>query len=94
MHCFLASSASNSPGRHSLLLSLAEEKCFRTVLDLREVAQKLDMHKFQEKARVRDDVDNKAMFVPGDKFLSMFDSSIWTHCFSEFWYGRVDVEHV
>ena len=34
-----------------------------------------------------EDADNKGMFVPGDKFLSMFNSSTWTQCFSEFWYG-------
>ena len=27
----------------------AEEECFRAVVDLREIAQKLDKHKFQEK---------------------------------------------
>ena len=27
------------------------------------------------------------MFVPGDKLFSMFDSTTWTKCFSEFWYG-------
>ncbi len=65
----------------------AEEDCFRAVVDLREVAQKLDKHQFQEKAKLLDDVDNKAMFVPGDKLLSMFNSATWTQCFSEFWYG-------
>ena len=42
----------------------AEEECFRAVVDLREVAQKLDKHQFQEKAKLLDNVDNKAMFVP------------------------------
>ena len=42
---------------------------------------------FQEKAALLDCVDNKAMFVPSNSFLSMFDSSTWTKCFSEFWYG-------
>ena len=60
----------------------AEEQCFRAVVDLREVAQKLDKHKFQEKAKLLDDVDNKAMLVPGGKLLSMFDSATWTKCFS------------
>ena len=65
----------------------AEEECFRAVVDLREVAQKLDKHQFQDKAKLLDDVDNKAMFVPGNKLLSMFESATWTQCLSEFWYG-------
>ena len=65
----------------------AEEECFRAVVDLREIAQKLDKHKFQEKAKLLDCVDNKALFVPSNKLLSMFNSSTWTQCFTEFWYG-------
>ena len=65
----------------------AEEECFRAVVDLREVAQKLDEHQFQEKATLLDNVDYKAMFVPGNKLLSMFDPATWTQCFSEWWYG-------
>ena len=76
----VASSAATAQGA-------AEEECFRAVLDLREIAQKLDKHKFQEKAKLLDAVDNKAMFVPGNKLLSMFDSSTWTQCFSEWWSG-------
>ena len=41
----------------------AEEECFRAVVDVREVAQKLDKHQFQDKAKLLEDVDNKAMFV-------------------------------
>ena len=62
----------------------AEEQCFRAVVDLRAIAQKLDKQKFQEKAKLLDDVDNKAMFVPNNKLLSMFDSATWTQCLSEF----------
>ena len=65
----------------------AEEECFRAVVDLREAAKKLDKHKFEEKAKLLDAVDNKAMFVPGNKLMSMFDPSTWTQCYSEFWYG-------
>ena len=65
----------------------AEEECFRAVVDLREVAQKLDKHHFQDKVTLLERVDNKAMFVPGNKLLSMFDSATWTQCLSEFWYG-------
>ncbi len=56
-------------------------------MDLREVAQKLDKHHFQDKVTLLERVDNKAMFVPGKKLLSMFDSATWTQCLSEFWYG-------
>ena len=37
----------------------AEEECFRAVVDLREVAQKLDKHKFEEKARLMKSAENK-----------------------------------
>ena len=40
----------------------AEEECLRAVEDLREVAQKLDKHQFQDKAKLLENVD-KAMFV-------------------------------
>ena len=57
------------------------------MVDLREIAQKLDKHKFQEQAKLLDDADHKAMLVPGNELLSMFDPAAWTQCFSEFWYG-------
>ena len=41
----------------------AEEECVRTLVDLREAAQKLDKHQFQDKAKLLENVDNKAMFV-------------------------------
>ena len=41
----------------------AEYECYRAVVDLQQVAQKLDKHKFQEKAQLLENVDNKAMFV-------------------------------
>ena len=65
----------------------AQEQCFRVVVDLKEAAQKLDRHDFQEKVKLLDDVDKKAMFVPSNKLLSMFDPVTWTKCLSEFWYG-------
>jgi hypothetical protein len=65
----------------------AGEECFRAVVDLQEVAKKLDQHNFQDKAKLLDDADHKAMFVPGNKLLSMFDPATWTRCLSEFWYG-------
>ena len=66
------------------VLPLSEEQLFRAVFDLREAAQKPDRHKFEEKAKLLDDIDYKAMFVPGNKLLSMFDSATWTQCLSEF----------
>ena len=60
----------------------AEEDCFRAVVDLREFAQKLDKHKFQEKAKLLECEENKAMFIPSNQLLSMFDPATWTQCFS------------
>ena len=71
----------------ALAEAAAEEQCFRAVVDLREVAQKLNKHQFAEKAKLLDNAENKAMFVPGNKLLSMFDSATWTQCLAEFWYG-------
>ena len=65
----------------------AEEECFRAVVDLREAAQRLDRHKFEEKAKLLDCVNNKAVFVPSNGPLSMFNSATWTECFSEFWFA-------
>ena len=65
----------------------AEEECFRAVVDLREAAQRLDRHKFEDKAKLLDCANNKAVFVPSDGPLSMFNSATWTECFSEFWFG-------
>ena len=62
----------------------AEEECFRAVVDLREAAMKLDKHKFQEKAKLLECVDHKALFVPSGKAMSMFNRLTWTQCFSEF----------
>ena len=42
-----------------------EEDCKIAVVDLRAAAQKLEKHKFEEKIQLLEDVDNKAMFVPG-----------------------------
>ena len=55
----------------------AEEECFRAVVDLREAAQRLDRHKFEEKAKLLDCVNNKAVFVPSNGPLSMFNSATW-----------------
>ena len=47
----------------------AEEECFRAVVDLREAAQKLDKHQFQDKAKLLENVD-KAMFVTAGAFAT------------------------
>ena len=65
----------------------AEEECFRAVLGLREAAQKLDKHKFQDKVLLLDSAGNRAMFVPSNNLLSMFNPTTWTQCLSEWWYG-------
>ena len=72
---------------HATAQTAGEEECFGAAIDLREIAQKLGKHKFQKKAKLMDGIDHKAMLVPGGKFLSTFDSSTWTMCFSEWWYG-------
>ena len=75
------------PANDATAQAAGEEECYRAVVDLREIAQKLDRHKFQEQARLLDSVDNKGMLVPSNELLSMFDPVTWTQCFSEFWYG-------
>ena len=91
MHCAAqpadASAAQPAVSSDATAQAAAEEECFRAVVDLREISKQLDRHKFEEKARLLEDADNKAMFVPANKLLSMFDPATWTQCFSEFWYG-------
>ena len=82
-----ASAAQPADSSDATARAAAEEECFRAVVDLREIAQKLDKHKFEEKAKLLENAANKAMFVPGNKLLSMFDPATWTQCFSEFWFG-------
>jgi len=65
----------------------AEEVRYRAVVDLREAAQKLDKHRFEEKAKLLECANNKALFVPSGKAMSMFSPHTWSKCFSEFWYG-------
>ena len=49
--------------RHATEKAAADEDLWRTVLDLKDAASKLDKHQFQEKAKLLENVDNKAMFV-------------------------------
>ena len=59
-----ADAAASQPAESSnaTAQAAAEEECFRAVVDLREAAQKLDKHQFQDKAKLLENVD-KAMFV-------------------------------
>ena len=57
-----ASAEQPAQSRDATAQAAAEEECFRAVVDLREVAQKLDKHQFQDKAKLLENVD-KAMFV-------------------------------
>ena len=78
-----ASAAQPANSSDATAQAAAEEECFRAVVDLREIAQKLDKHSFEEKAKLLD----KALFVPSNKMLSVFPPATWTQCFSEFWFG-------
>ena len=82
-----ASAAQLADSSDATAQAAAEEECFCAVVDLREIAQKLDKHKFEEKAKLMECAENKAMLIPSNKLLSMFDPATWTQCFSEFWYG-------
>ena len=46
------------------------------MVDLREVAEKLHRHQFQEKAKLLENVDKKAMFVTAEVF-AMYWTSRW-----------------
>ena len=59
----IAAAAQPAESSNATAQAAAEEECFRAVVDLREVAQKLDKHQFQDKAKLLENVDNKAMFV-------------------------------
>ena len=78
-----ASAAQPADSSDATAQAAAEEECFRAVVDLREIAQKLDKHSFEEKAKLLD----KALFLPSNKMFSMFPPATWTQCFSEFWFG-------
>lgn len=82
-----ASAAQPANSSDATAQAAAEEECFRAVVDLREIDQKLAKHKFEEKAKRLECAENKAMCIPSNELLSMFDPATWTQCFSEFWYG-------
>ena len=64
-----AAAAQPAESSNATAQAAAEEECFRAVVDLREVAQKLDKHQFQDKAKLLENVD-KAMFVTAGAFAT------------------------
>ena len=76
-----ASAAQPADASAATAQAAAEEECFRAVVDLREAAQKLDKHKFEEKVKLLECVGKKALFVPSNNLLSMFNPATWTQCF-------------
>ena len=66
-----------------------EEHCFRAVVDLREAARQLNSHNWESNLALLDNAaeGDRALFVPSQKPLSMFDSTTWSKCFSEWWFG-------
>ena len=67
----------------------AEEDCFRAVVDLREAARKLNDSNWEKNLALLDKAAecDKALFVPSQKPLSMFDPTTWCKCFPEWWFG-------
>ncbi len=67
----------------------AEEQCFRAVADLREAARQLNNHNWERSLALLDKTAecDKALLVPSQKPLSMFDPTTWSKCFSEWWFG-------
>ena len=67
----------------------AEEHCFRAVVDLREAARQLNTHNWERNLAFLDKAAecDKALLVPSQKPLSMFDPATWSKCFSEWWFG-------
>ena len=64
-----AAAAQAAESSNATAQAAVEEECFRAVVDLREVAQKLDKHQFQDKAKLLENVD-KAMFVTAGAFAT------------------------
>ena len=60
----------------------AEEECFRAVVDLREAARQLNNHSWEKNLDLLDKAAEceKALFVPSQKPLSMFDPTTWSKC--------------
>ena len=58
-------------------------------MDLREAARHLNTHNWERNLALLDNAAecDKALFVPSQKPLSMFDPTTWSKCFSEWWFG-------
>jgi hypothetical protein len=82
-------SSAAQPASLSTAKAAAEEQSFRAVVDLREAARQLNTHNWERNLAFLDkaaDCD-KALFVPSQKPLSLFDPTTWPKCFSEWWFG-------
>ena len=83
--------ATSAPQAASLSTAraVAEEECFRAVVNLQEVARKLNDSSWEKNLSLLDKVADcdKALFVPSHKSLSMFDATTWCKCSSEWWFG-------
>ena len=58
-------------------------------MDLREAARQLNTHNWERNLALLDKAAecDKALFVPSQKPLSMFDPTTLSKCFSEWWFG-------
>ena len=83
------SSSAAQPASLATAKAAAEEQCFRAVIDLREAARQLNDHNWERSLAFLDKAAEceKALFVPSQKLLSMFDPTTWSKCFSEWWFG-------
>jgi hypothetical protein len=82
-------SSAAQPASLATAKAAAEEQCFRAVVDLREAARQLNTHNWERNLAFLDKAaeSDKALFVPSQKPLSMFDPTTWSKCFSEWWFG-------
>ena len=82
-------SSAQQPVSLATARAAAEEQCFRAVVDLREAARHLNTHNWERNLALLDNAAecDKALFVPSQKPLSMFDPTTWSKCFSEWWFG-------
>jgi len=76
-------SSAAQPASLATARAAAEEQCFRAVVDLREAARQLNTHNWERNLALLDKAAecDKALFVPSQKPLSMFDPTTWSKCF-------------
>ena len=82
-------SSAAQPASLATAEAAAEEQCFRAVVDLREAARQLNSHSWEKNIALLDKAAEceRALFVPSQKPLSMFDPTTWSKCLSEWWFG-------